>query len=394
MESKDKKTNLGNENPESLDRRGFLKTAAIAGISTAILGSTPANILHAAGIPTAMPTSPNNCPPILTQKRVLGSGNNRLEVSAIQLGCMGMHVGRGAHPDKSAMIKLIREAYERGVTFFDTAEGYGPHVNEELLGEAIAPFRDKIVISTKFSGVFRDGKLIRDNRPERIRQACEDSLKRLKVDAIDLYYQHRMDKVTPVEDVAGTVAELIKEGKVKHFGLSEVSAETIRKAHAIQPVTAIQSEYSFMFRVPESLVFPTIEELGIGFVPYSPLNRGFLSGAITEHSTLNVNDGRGTSPQFAPEARRANLRIVEFLNEFGRTRGMTSSQISLAWILAKHPYLVPVIGTTKLAHLEEDLRTVDFSLSAQEINELETAITAIGVIGDRYPANDRNNVEY
>lgn len=381
-----------NKQTPELNRRSFLKSATFAGAGAVLATTIPVSCVGATQTPATNSEEKSN--KLITKERTLGTANGGLKVSTIQLGCMGMHVGRGAHPDKQAMIKLIREAYDKGVTFFDTAEGYGRYANEELLGEAVEPFRDKIVISTKFSGRFEGQTMIRDNRPERIREACEASLKRLRTDAIDLYYQHRMDGVTPVEDVAGAVAELIKEGKVRHFGLSEVAASTIEKAHAIQPVTAIQSEYSFMFRKPETLVFPTIQKLGIGFVPYSPLNRGFLSGVITEYTNLSNNDGRGTSPQFTPEARRANIRIVDVLTEFGKTRGLTSSQISLAWMLSKYDFLVPLIGTTKIAHLDEDIRSADYSLTPEEIKELEDRITVIGVIGERYPANDTNNVEY
>jgi aryl-alcohol dehydrogenase-like predicted oxidoreductase len=375
-------------------RRDFLKSAATAGVGAVLFGSST-GLAQTAGNPNAPAGSTGGDGVILSQKRSLGSKNNPLVVSAISLGCMGMHVGRGVPPKRQAMLKLIRQAVERGVDFFDTAEGYGPFLNEELVGEALAPFKNKVVISTKFSAEFENGRFVRrNNSPERIRKACEASLGRLKVDAIDLYYQHRIDRSVPIEDVAGAVSDLIKQGKVKHFGLSEVSAETIRRAHAVCPVTAIQSEYSLMFRVPETLVFPTLEELGIGFVPYSPIGRGFLGGTINEYSKLNDNDVRGSWPRFTPEAIRANTALVEVLNEFGRTRGMTTAQVSLAWMLAKHPYIVPLPGTTKLSHLEEDLRAADFTLTPEEIREIESKTSAIAIVGNRYDQANQSGVEY
>jgi aryl-alcohol dehydrogenase-like predicted oxidoreductase len=376
-----------------LGRRGFLITA-VAGVG-ATLSALP--LAGSAAAAQAVPQSQKGrgCPPILTAKRILGSGNDKLEVSALSFGCMGIHSGRGPAPDRPAMLKLIRQAVERGITFLDTAEGYGPFVNEELLGEAVAPFRKELVISTKFSGDFRSGKMVRDNRPERIRSACEASLKRLKTDVIDIYYMHRVDKKTPVEDVAGAVGELIRQGKVRHFGLSEVGAGTIRKAHAVTPVTAIQSEYSLMFRKPETEVFSTLEELGIGFVAYSPLGRGFLGGGLTEYTKFDPQkDIRGVWPRFTPEALRANTRLLEVLNEFGKTRGMTSAQIAMSWMLTKYPFVVPLFGTTKLSHLEEDARTADFTLSMAERKEIEDKIEAIGIVGDRYDAANQSSVEY
>lgn len=314
-------------------------------------------------------------------------------VSAIQLGCMGMHTGRGIHPDHKSMVKLIRDAVERGCDFFDTAEVYGPYVNEELVGEALAPIRNKVAISTKF-GFDIEGTNVLNSRPEHILKVVEQSLKRLKTDRIDLFYQHRVDPNVPIEDVAGAVKDLIKDGKVLHFGLSEAKAETIRRAHAVCPVTAVQSEYSFMTRLPEDFIFSTLQELEIGFVAYSPLCRGLLGGNLTEYSDLTTNDIRGAWPRFQPEAIKSNIRIVEALNEFGKTRGMTSSQICLSWMLSKYPFIVPLPGTTKLSHLEEDLRAADFTLTVAEINDIESKIEKIGVVGDRYDALQQSRVEY
>jgi aryl-alcohol dehydrogenase-like predicted oxidoreductase len=306
---------------------------------------------------------------------------------------MGMTNGRGVHPDYMSMVKLIRDAADRGCDFFDTAEVYGPYVNEELVGEALAPIRNQVAISTKF-GFDIGGTNVMNSRPEHIRKVAEQSLKRLKTDRIDVFYQHRVDPNVPIEDVAGTVKDLIKEGKVLHFGLSEAKAETIRRAHAVCPVTAVQSEYSLMTRLPEDFIFSTLQELEIGFVAYSPLCRGLLGGNLTEYSELNTNDIRGAWPRFQPEAIKSNIRIVEALNEFGKTRGMTSSQISIAWMLSKYPFIVPLPGTTKLSHLEEDLRAADFSLTEAEINEIESKIEQIGVVGDRYDALQQSRVEY
>jgi aryl-alcohol dehydrogenase-like predicted oxidoreductase len=381
------KKNLENqtENKNLLMRRGFLKAATLLGLGTVAAGTVKGY--------TATSQSPEKnkgIGTILTRKRTLGSRKNPLEVSAIQLGCMGMTNGRGVHPDRKSMIKLIRDAADRGCDFFDTAEVYGPYVNEELVGEALAPIRNQVAISTKFG--FKTGAL--DSSPENIRKVVDQSLKRLKTDRIDIFYQHRVDPNVPIEDVAGTVKDLIKAGKVLHFGLCEVKAETIRRAHAVCPVTAVQSEYSFMTRLPEDFIFSTLQELEIGFVAYSPLCRGLLGGSLTEYSDLKTNDGRGGWPRFQPEALRANLRITEALNEFGKTRGMTSAQICLAWMLSKYPFIVPLPGTTKLSHLEEDFRAADFTLTAAEITEIEKKIEAIGVVGARYDAFQQSRVEY
>lgn len=369
-------------------RRDFLKATTLLGLGTIAAGTVKG---HAATSQSS--EKGDGIGTILTQKRRLGSKMNPLVVSAIQLGCMGMHTGRGIHPDHKSMVKLIREAAERGCDFFDTAEVYGPYVNEELVGEALAPIRNQVAISTKF-GFKIGGTGGLDSSPENIRKVVDQSLKRLRTDRIDLFYQHRVDPNMPVEDVAGTVKDLIKAGKVLHFGLSEVKAETIRRAHAVCPVAAVQSEYSFMTRLPEDFIFSTLQELEIGFVAYSPLCRGLLGGNLTEYSDLNTNDIRGAWPRFRPQAIKSNIRIVEALNEFGKTRGMTSSQICLSWMLSKYPFIVPLPGTTKLSHLEEDLRAADFTLTQAEINEIESKIEKIGVVGDRYDALQQSRVEY
>lgn len=372
----------------SITRRGFLKVASMLSLGTVASGSAMSYGAVHQGLEDKKVTGT-----ILTKKRMLGSRTNPLTVSAIQLGCMGMHTGRGLHPDHKSMVKLIRDAAERGCDFFDTAEVYGPYINEELVGEALAPIRNQVAISTKF-GFDIEGTNVLDSRPEHIRKVVEQSLKRLKTDRIDLFYQHRVDPNVPIEDVAGAIKDLIQAGKVLHFGLSEAKAETIRKAHAVCPVTAVQSEYSLMTRLPEDFIFSTLQELEIGFVAYSPLCRGLLGGTLTEYSDLNTNDIRGAWPRFQPEAIKLNIRIVEVLNEFGKTRGMTSSQICLSWMLSKYPFIVPLPGTTKLSHLEEDLRAADFTLTSAEINEIEEKIAKIGVVGDRYDAIQQARVEY
>jgi aryl-alcohol dehydrogenase-like predicted oxidoreductase len=320
------------------------------------------------------------------QKRKLGRSN--LEVSALGLGCMGMSFSYGPLPDKQEMIAVLRAAVERGVTFFDTAEVYGPFTNEELLGEALSPFRGQVVIATKF-GFKLDpstGKQAGlDSRPERIKQVADASLKRLKVDAIDLFYQHRVDLDVPIEDVAGAVKELIQEGKVKHFGLSETAAKTIRRAHAVQPVTAVQSEYSLWTRGPEAEVLPTLEELGIGFVPYSPLGKGFLTGKMDENTTFDKTDFRNTLPRFTPEARKANQALVDLLGRIAEQKKASPAQIALAWLLAQKPWIVPIPGTTKLHRLEENIGAAAIKLSAEDLREIESAAVKIKVQGARYP---------
>jgi aryl-alcohol dehydrogenase-like predicted oxidoreductase len=318
------------------------------------------------------------------QKRRLGKSG--LEVSALGLGCMGMSMAYGPPADKKEMIALIGKAVERGVTLFDTAELYGPYTNEELLGEALAPFRGRVAIATKF-GIKMDpsGQQVQDSRPERIRQSLEGSLKRLKVDAIDLYYQHRVDPDVPIEDVAGTVKELIREGKVKHFGLSEAGAQTIRRAHAVQPVAAVESEYSLWWRKPEEEVLPVVEELGIGFVPFSPLGKGFLTGKIDENTTFDKSDFRNIVPRFTPEARKANKTLVDLLAKIAEEKKATPAQIALAWLLARKAWIVPIPGTTKLSRLEENIGATTVELTSDDLRGIEAAASKIKIEGARYP---------
>lgn len=326
------------------------------------------------------------------QKRQLG--NSGLEVSALGLGCMGLSFGYGPAMDKQQAIGLIRSAVDQGVTFFDTAEIYGPFTNESLLGEALAPVRDKVVIATKFGFDLPqpDNRQVLNSRPEHIRQAVEGSLKRLNIDTIDLLYQHRVDPNVPIEDVAGTVKELIEEGKVKHFGLSEAGAQTIRRAHAVQPVTALQSEYSMWWREPEREIIPTLEELGIGFVPFSPLGKGFLTGAISDSTTFDSNDFRNVVPRFTQEARRANQVLVDTLGDIARQKDATPAQIALAWLLAQKPWIVPIPGTTKLHRLQENLAAAALTLGVEELKNIEAALAAIEVQGARYPEALQKNV--
>jgi len=321
------------------------------------------------------------------QKRRLGSSD--LEVSALGLGCMGMSFAYGPAPDRQEMISLIRTAVDRGVTLFDTAEAYGPFTNEELVGEALAPFRDQVVIATKFGFSFDPGVEAGqgglDSRPEHIKQVAEASLERLKVDAIDLFYQHRVDPNVPIEEVAGAVKELIQEGKVKHFGLSEAGVQTIRRAHAVQPLSAVQSEYSLWWRRPEEELLPTLEELGIGFVPFSPLGKGFLTGKIDETTTFAKDDFRQIVPRFTSEARKANRALVDLLAEIAARKGATPAQIALAWLLAQKPWIVPIPGTTKLARLDENLAATEIELTLDDLREIERAASRIAIQGDRYP---------
>jgi len=321
------------------------------------------------------------------QKRKLGKSN--LEVSAIGLGCMGMNFGYGPPVSKHEGISLIRAAVERGITFFDTAEVYGPYTNEELVGEALAPLREQVVIATKFG--FRPASTgegrwsVLDSRPEHIKEVAEASLKRLRTDVIDLFYQHRVDPNAPIEDVAGAVKELIQQGKVKHFGLSEAGVKTIRRAHSVQPVAALQSEYSLWWREPEAEVIPTLEELGIGFVPFSPLGKGFLTGKISEDTQFDKNDFRNVVPRFTPENRKANQALVDMLGRFAQQKKAAPAQIALAWLLAQKPWIVPIPGTTKLHRLEENIGAVKVELSPEDLRELETAASKIAVQGARYP---------
>jgi len=323
------------------------------------------------------------------KKRKLGK---ELEVSAIGLGCMGLSFGYGAATDKNDAIKLIRAAFDKGVTFFDTAEAYGPYVNEEVLGEALEPFRDQVVIATKFG--FKNGSPFTgvDSRPENIRAVTDASLKRLKTDRIDLLYQHRVDPEVPIEDVAGTVKELVQAGKVKYFGMSEAGAHTIRKAHAVLPVAALQSEYSLWWREPEAEILPTLEELGIGFVPFSPLGKGFLTGVINENTKFDSNDFRNIVPRFSPEARKANQAMVDMIGKIAEQKGATNAQIALAWVLAQKPWIVPIPGTTKLHRLEENLGAADITLTADDLRQIEEASSKITIEGARYPQQLQDRV--
>jgi aryl-alcohol dehydrogenase-like predicted oxidoreductase len=319
------------------------------------------------------------------QKRLLGKSG--LEVSALGLGCMGLSFAFEPRPSREDALSVLRAAFDRGVTFFDTAEAYGPFTNEELLGEALAPFREQVVIATKFG--FKDGVVGSglDSRPENIRAVAEASLTRLRTDRIDLFYQHRVDPNVPIEDVAGTLQDLIGEGKVKHFGLSEASVQMIRRAHAVQPVAALQSEYSLWWREPEAEILPTLEELGIGFVPFSPLGKGFLTGAISENTRFESSDFRNVVPRFTVDARKANQTLVDAITEIAAAKHATPAQIALSWLLAQKPWIVPIPGTTKRHRLEENLAAVDIELSAAELRSIEDAISKAPVTGDRYPAH-------
>lgn len=376
-----------------MNRRTFLKNSAL--LSAAILAG-PSVLAEAAPASKAKPAKEGHM--VIKKQRTLGSGRYALTVSALGLGCMGMNYNRSVSPDRKECIKVIREAVERGVTLFDTAIIYGPLTNEELVGEALAPYKGKVAVTTKFGHEVINGKATgrQDSRPETIRRYCEESLKRLHVDCLEMFYQHRLDRNVPIEEVAGTIGDLIKEGKVKRWGVCEVSADIIRRAHKVQPLTAVQSEYHLMFRdVETNGVLDTCRELGIGFVPYSPMNRGFLGGDINEYTRFDQNnDNRQTLPRFSPENTRLNLRIVNELQEFGRSRGMTAAQVALAWLLAKAPFIVPIPGTTKLAHLEENLRAADMQLSEEDVRELENAVAKFPVVGDRYPADQQKQVAY
>ena len=313
-------------------------------------------------------------------------GNSGLEVSALGLGCMGMSFGYGPAGDRQEMVSLLRTAVDRGITFFDTAEAYGPFINEELVGEALAPFRGRVVIASKFGFTFEAGKSQGvDSRPSHIRAVAEASLKRLRIDAIDLFYQHRVDPGVPIEDVAGAVRELIEAGKVRYFGLSEAGVQTIRRAHAVQPVAALQSEYSLWWRRPEDDVLPALEELGIGFVPFSPLGRGFLTGTIDEKTRFEASDIRSTVPRFSPEARKANQALVDLLRGIASRKGATPAQIALAWLLAQKPWIVPIPGTTKPARLEENIGAASIELTADDLRDIDSAASQIPVQGARYP---------
>jgi aryl-alcohol dehydrogenase-like predicted oxidoreductase len=374
---------LGNDSGHSgSSRRSFLKAGATLG---AALMAGP-----------AIATAESRISGVdkISKFRTLGLGKHSLKVSALGLGCMGMSYHRGRIPDRKVSIALLRKAVELGVTLFDTAEVYGPYTNEDLVGEALGSMRKSILITSKFGFNIQDGKIAGLNsRPEQIRKVAEQSLKRLKLETIDLFYQHRMDPNVPIEDVAGTVKDLIKEGKVRNLGLCEVSAETIRRAHAVQPLTAIQSEYSLMWKLQEKEVIKACEELGIGFVPYSPLCMGYLSGALNEQTKFYAaNDNRASLPRFTAAAMKANRPIVEVLIDFGHQRGLTPSQVALAWLLGQKPWIVPIPGTTKLAHLNENLATADLQFSAGELNELNNAISKIRIEGDRYTEVEQKRV--
>ena len=354
-----------------ISRRSFFKTSALLGIS---LLAAPKSVSQAATSNAVQPKTVQ-----ITKKRTLGSGAYSMEVSAIGLGCMGMNYNRSQSPNRQQCIDLIHEAVDRGITLFDTAIIYGPLINEELAGEALAPFKGKIAVTTKFGHEVIDGKATgrQDSRPETIKRYCDESLRRLKVDCIELFYQHRIDRNVPIEEVAGAIQDLIRAGKVKRWGLCEVNADTIRRAHAVHGV------------------LDTCRQLGIGFVPYSPINRGFLGGNINEYTVFDpANDNRQTLPRFTPEAIRANTRIVNALQQFGRSRGMTSAQVALSWLLAKEPFIVPIPGTTKISHLEENIRATQMPLSASDITELENTLSSIPIVGDRYPAEQQRQVSY
>jgi aryl-alcohol dehydrogenase-like predicted oxidoreductase len=324
------------------------------------------------------------------EKRKLGKSG--LEVSAMGLGCMGLSFGYGPATDTKDAIKLIRAAFELGVTFYDTAEAYGPFLNEEVVGEALEPFRDQVVIATKFGFLGGDSKAGLDSRPERIRLVADEALKRLRTDRIDLFYQHRVDPNVPIEDVAGTVKELIQAGKVKHFGMSEAGVESIRKAHAVQPVAALQSEYSLWWREPEQKLLPTLEELGIGFVPFSPLGKGFLTGAINKNTKFDSTDFRNIVPRFSEEARKANQALVDLLANIAKQKNATPAQIALAWLLAQKQWIVPIPGTTKLHRLQENMAAADVKLTSDDLQMIETAASQITIEGDRYPAHLQQRV--
>lgn len=385
------------QNKDKSGRRNFLKVGATVGaaiLAEPILNKVNAgeNILNKDSRSLA---NTNLDIPVIDRYRTLGTGKASMNVSALGFGVMGMNYNRGPHPDKKTMIRLLHQAVDHGVNLFDTGEVYGPYINEELAGEGLHQYKNRIAVTTKFGHDIVNGKGTGkvNSRPEHIKRVAEQSLKRLKIDSIPLFYQHRFDPNVPIEDVAGAIQDLMKEGKVQHWGLCEVSPDIIRRGHAVQPITAIQSEYHLMWRVQEKEVIPLCEELGIGFVPYSPINRGFLGGGLNEYTILGPNnDNRAALPRFTQEAMRANYRIVEVLNAFGRTRGVTPAQLALAWLLYRKPWIVPIPGTTKLSHLEENLRAAEISLSGAEWKELENSISAIPIIGDRYNAEEQKKV--
>lgn len=385
---------------DGISRRGFLKRAGLLGAALCVnpvleKATAAERVLTGQGqvvrdIPAGMAA--------VRELRTLGNGTAAFRVSAMGFGCMGLNHHRSSSPDEAACIRLVREAIERGVTLFDTAESYGYHKNEILTGKALKGYTDRVFVSSKFGHKFVNGVQVKteeDSTPANVRRVCENSLRNLGVETLGMFYQHRSDPNTPIEVVAETCAELMKEGKILHWGMCEVNADTIRRAHRVCPVTAIQSEYHFMHRtVEENGVLAACEELGIGFVPYSPLNRGFLTGAINEYTRFDAtNDNRQTLPRFQPEAIRANTRIVEVLNAFGRTRGITAAQVALAWLMNKRAFIVPIPGTTKLSHLEENLRACDIRFTTEEMTEIENAVAAIPVVGSRYDALQESKIQ-
>lgn len=370
-----------------MGRRGFLKTAAVL----AAAASMPPLVKSSHAYVSA---KGGKDMPLLTEKRTLGQGSAAMEVSALGFGCMGLNYHRSIVLDKKQAVYLLHQAVDHGITLFDTAETYGPFINEELVGEGLKGYGNKVQITTKFGFNYAGNKVTGLNSsPKRIREMVEQSLKRLKRDYIDMLYQHRFDPDTPIEEVAETVKDLMKEGKVKHWGMCEVSASTLRKAHSILPLTALQSEYHLMWREPENDILPTLKALGIGLVTYSPLNRGFLSGMLNEYTKFDAkNDNRATFPRFTPEAMRHNMLIIEVLNQFGRPRGITPAQIALAWLMNKGDWIVPIPGTTKLAHLEENIRAADIKISPKEWKTLEDKLAEIEITGSRYPADQQAQV--
>ena len=384
---------------KEMSRRGFLKAAALTGAALCV--SPALEKVKAAETVLNKPTVPaagdvRTSLATVTKQRTLGSGSAAFTVSAIGFGCMGLNYHRSEHPDEAACIRLVHEAIGRGVTLFDTAESYGPFTNERLVGKALKGYAGKVSVTSKFGHKYVNGVQVKteeDSSPANIRKVCENSLRSLGVEKLDMFYQHRSDPNTPIEVVAETIAGLIKEGKILHWGLCEVNADTIRRAHAVCPLTAIQSEYHLMHRTVEDGVLPLCRELGIGFVPYSPINRGFLGGLINEHTKFSPNDNRQTLPRFQPDAIRKNLRIVEVLSQFGRTRGYTPAQVALAWLMHKAPFIVPIPGTTKLSHLEENIRAAEISFTSEEMHELEDAVSAIPVEGSRYDALQESKVQ-
>ena len=386
-----------NMRESNISRRGFLKLAAATGAAMCVEPAL-SRVSAAERTLSGREYSKSSLAAKVLGQRTLGSGKAALTVSAMGYGCMGLNHNRSQHPPREMEIALIHEAIERGVTLFDTAESYGYHINEKLVGDALKGYTDRVFVSSKFGHKFVNGVQVKteeDSTPANIRRVCENSLRNLGVETLGIFYQHRIDPNTPIEVVAETCGELIKEGKILHWGMCEVNTDTIRRAHKVCPVTAIQSEYHLMHRAVETNgVLDLCEELGIGFVPYSPLNRGFLGGGINEYTRFDTtNDNRQTLPRFQPEAIRQNYRILEALNAFGRTRGITAAQVALAWLMNKRPFIVPIPGTTKLSHLEENLRSTDIIFTSEEMKELEDAVSAIPVVGSRYDALQESKIQ-